>query len=209
MVGSASPIAPTGIHCHPRVLSPGDRLRPHPPGRHRAGRRPPAADVRRASPEFSPGRWGQGRSASRFISLSKGFNMIGWRMAFVAGHPQIVQAFADVKDNSDSGQFMAIQQAAKAAADHRRLATAYAKNISVCKTGVGVGQGWLHGQDAGGDVFPLRQGPQRLRRPDLRRRGGSFPIPHQRTIGNLRAVGQCRGLFYSSPTWPRTKKKTP
>lgn len=45
-------------------------------------------------------------------SMSKGFNMIGWRMAFVAGHRKIVQAFADVKDNSDSGQFMAIQQAA-------------------------------------------------------------------------------------------------
>jgi LL-diaminopimelate aminotransferase len=48
-------------------------------------------------------------------SMSKGFNMIGWRMAFVAGHRKIVQAFADVKDNSDSGQFMAIQQAAAAA----------------------------------------------------------------------------------------------
>src|SRR4051795_7764339 len=48
-------------------------------------------------------------------SMSKGFNMIGWRMAFVAGHPKIVQAFADIKDNSDSGQFMAVQQAAAAA----------------------------------------------------------------------------------------------
>jgi len=48
-------------------------------------------------------------------SLSKGFNMIGWRMGFVAGHAKIVQAFADVKDNSDSGQFMAIQHAAAAA----------------------------------------------------------------------------------------------
>src|SRR5437870_3697396 len=45
-------------------------------------------------------------------SMSKGFNMIGWRMGFVAGHPRIVQAYADVKDNNDSGQFMAIQQAA-------------------------------------------------------------------------------------------------
>ena len=54
-------------------------------------------------------------------SMSKGFNMIGWRMAFVAGHPRIVQAFADVKDNSDSGQFMAIQWAAKAALDHPEL----------------------------------------------------------------------------------------
>src|SRR5262249_15837014 len=48
-------------------------------------------------------------------SLSKGFNMIGWRMGFVAGHAKIVQAFADVKDNCDSGQFMAIQQAARVA----------------------------------------------------------------------------------------------
>jgi LL-diaminopimelate aminotransferase len=55
-------------------------------------------------------------------SLSKGFNMIGWRMAFVAGHPKIVQAFADVKDNCDSGQFMAIQQAARAALEHAEIA---------------------------------------------------------------------------------------
>jgi LL-diaminopimelate aminotransferase len=55
-------------------------------------------------------------------SLSKGFNMIGWRMAFVAGHPKIVQAFADVKDNCDSGQFMAIQQAARAALEHPEIA---------------------------------------------------------------------------------------
>src|SRR5205823_12317903 len=45
-------------------------------------------------------------------SMSKGFNMIGWRRGWVCGHPKIVQAYADVKDNSDSGQFMAIQHAA-------------------------------------------------------------------------------------------------
>jgi len=45
-------------------------------------------------------------------SMSKGFHMIGWRLGFVAGHERIVRAFADVKDNSDSGQFMAIQKAA-------------------------------------------------------------------------------------------------
>jgi LL-diaminopimelate aminotransferase len=55
-------------------------------------------------------------------SMSKGFNMIGWRMGFVAGHPKIVQAFADVKDNCDSGQFMAIQHAAAAALRHPELA---------------------------------------------------------------------------------------
>jgi LL-diaminopimelate aminotransferase len=50
-------------------------------------------------------------------SLSKGWNMIGWRMGWVCGHPRIVQAFADVKDNSDSGQFIATQKAAAAALD--------------------------------------------------------------------------------------------
>jgi LL-diaminopimelate aminotransferase len=48
-------------------------------------------------------------------SMSKGFNMIGWRLGFVCGHAKIVQAYADVKDNSDSGQFMAVQHAAAAA----------------------------------------------------------------------------------------------
>jgi LL-diaminopimelate aminotransferase len=67
-------------------------------------------------------------------SLSKGYHMIGWRIGWVCGHPRIVQAYADVKDNSDSGQFIAIQKAAAAALDdeeiprrvrakyHRRLA---------------------------------------------------------------------------------------
>jgi LL-diaminopimelate aminotransferase len=50
-------------------------------------------------------------------SLSKGFHMIGWRIGWVCGHERIVRAFADVKDNSDSGQFAAIQQAAAAALD--------------------------------------------------------------------------------------------
>jgi LL-diaminopimelate aminotransferase len=54
-------------------------------------------------------------------SLSKGFNMIGWRMAWVCGHTKIVQAFADVKDNCDSGQFMAVQQAARVALEHPEL----------------------------------------------------------------------------------------
>src|SRR5438309_2759539 len=54
-------------------------------------------------------------------SLSKGFNMIGWRIGFVAGHPKIVQAFADIKDNCDSGQFMAIQQAARIALEHLEI----------------------------------------------------------------------------------------
>jgi LL-diaminopimelate aminotransferase len=51
-------------------------------------------------------------------SLSKGWNMIGWRMGWVCGHPRIVRAFADIKDNSDSGQFIAVQKAAIRALDN-------------------------------------------------------------------------------------------
>ncbi len=50
-------------------------------------------------------------------SLSKGWNMIGWRLGWVCGNPTIVQAYADIKDNSDSGQFKAIQKAAVMALD--------------------------------------------------------------------------------------------
>lgn len=44
-------------------------------------------------------------------SLSKAFNMTGWRLAFVVGNPLAVNGFATVKDNCDSGQFAAIQRA--------------------------------------------------------------------------------------------------
>ena len=54
-------------------------------------------------------------------SLSKSYNMTGWRMAFVAGNEKIVRAFATVKDNYDSGQFKAIQWAAIRALEHPEL----------------------------------------------------------------------------------------
>jgi len=45
-------------------------------------------------------------------SLSKSHNMTGWRIGWVCGNALIVKAYGDVKDNSDSGQFLAIQNAA-------------------------------------------------------------------------------------------------
>lgn len=44
-------------------------------------------------------------------SMSKGFNMTGWRLSWVCGNALAVKAFASVKDNADSGQFAAIQKA--------------------------------------------------------------------------------------------------
>jgi LL-diaminopimelate aminotransferase len=66
-------------------------------------------------------------------SMSKGFNMTGWRLGFVVGNPLIVKAYADVKDNSDSGQFLAIQQACAYALDHpeitQKIATKYSRRM--------------------------------------------------------------------------------
>lgn len=54
-------------------------------------------------------------------SLSKGFDMIGWRMGWVCGNERVVNAFAAVKDNTDSGQFIAVQKAAAAALDDAEI----------------------------------------------------------------------------------------
>jgi LL-diaminopimelate aminotransferase len=54
-------------------------------------------------------------------SMSKGFDMIGWRIGWVCGNARIVQAFSDVKDNCDSGQFGAIQRAAISALDNPEI----------------------------------------------------------------------------------------
>lgn len=54
-------------------------------------------------------------------SMSKAFNMTGWRLAWICGNRLVVQAFADTKDNFDSGQFKAIQKAAVYALQHPEI----------------------------------------------------------------------------------------
>jgi LL-diaminopimelate aminotransferase len=44
-------------------------------------------------------------------SLSKSYNMQGYRLGFVTGGAPLVKAFGLVKDNTDNGQFIAIQRA--------------------------------------------------------------------------------------------------
>jgi len=53
--------------------------------------------------------------AVEFHSLSKTFNMTGWRIGWVAGNADVVAALAAVKGNVDSGQFNAVQWAGVAA----------------------------------------------------------------------------------------------
>lgn len=47
--------------------------------------------------------------AIEFHSLSKTFNMTGWRIGFAVGHPQLVAGLASAKGNLDSGVVSAIQ----------------------------------------------------------------------------------------------------
>ncbi|HEX7092366.1 MAG TPA: LL-diaminopimelate aminotransferase [Nitrospiraceae bacterium] len=46
-----------------------------------------------------------------FHSLSKTYNMTGWRIGFAVGHKQVLAGLGKVKSNLDSGCFQAIQEA--------------------------------------------------------------------------------------------------
>src|SRR5205807_3563837 len=63
-------------------------------------------------------------------SASKSFNMTGWRCGFVAGNALLVKAYGDVKDNTDSGQFLAIQHAAAYCFDHPEITEKIAAKYS-------------------------------------------------------------------------------
>ncbi len=66
-------------------------------------------------------------------SASKSFNMTGWRIGFVAGNGLLVKAYGDVKDNTDSGQFLAVQHAAAHGLDHpeitQKIAAKYSRRM--------------------------------------------------------------------------------
>lgn len=52
-----------------------------------------------------------------FHSLSKTYNMTGWRIGFAVGNEQVIAGLGQIKSNIDSGVFQAIQMAGMAALD--------------------------------------------------------------------------------------------
>jgi len=68
-------------------------------------------------------------------SASKNFNMTGWRCGFVAGNELLVKAYATVKDNTDSGQFLGIQNATAYCLDHpeitEKIAAKYSRRMDL------------------------------------------------------------------------------
>jgi len=61
--------------------------------------------------------------AIEFHSLSKTFNMTGWRVGFAIGSAPLIAALGQVKANTDSGIFTAIQHAARTALDEYETLT--------------------------------------------------------------------------------------
>ena len=69
-------------------------------------------------------------------SLSKSFNMAGWRVGMVAGHKQYINAIVQAKSNVDSGMFLPVQKAAAKALSlpqewHNERNEVYAKRREV------------------------------------------------------------------------------
>jgi alanine-synthesizing transaminase len=101
-----------------------------------------------------------------FTSLSKTYNMPGWRMGFAAGNPRLIAALARVKSYLDYGAFTPIQVAAAAAlngpqdcvAEMREL---YRKRRDVLVKGLAA-SGWVVPSPAG-SMFLWAPIPERFR----------------------------------------------
>jgi len=67
--------------------------------------------------------------AIEFHSLSKTYNMTGWRIGMAVGNASLVKGLGKVKENVDSGIFQAVQEAGIAALSQGDAYTAELRNI--------------------------------------------------------------------------------
>jgi LL-diaminopimelate aminotransferase len=58
--------------------------------------------------------------SAEIFSLSKGWNMTGWRVGWIAGNAEVVERYRQLKTNLDSGMFDALQLAGAAALTEAR-----------------------------------------------------------------------------------------
>ena len=58
---------------------------------------------------------------AEIFSLSKGWNLTGWRIGWIAGNPDVVERYRQLKTNVDSGMSEAVQVAGVAALREARL----------------------------------------------------------------------------------------
>jgi alanine-synthesizing transaminase len=79
--------------------------------------------------------------AVEFFTLSKSYNMAGWRVGFMVGNPELVNALARIKSYHDYGTFTPIQVAAIAALEGdqqcvRDIAASYQRRRDVLVKGL-------------------------------------------------------------------------
>ena len=67
-------------------------------------------------------------------SFSKTFNMTGWRIGFVVGGKELIDAFLTLKSNFDSGVFMAVQRTAARALSHPNVLAFNQERTSLFKS---------------------------------------------------------------------------
>jgi LL-diaminopimelate aminotransferase len=67
-------------------------------------------------------------------SFSKTFNMTGWRIGFVVGGKELINAFLTLKSNFDSGVFMAIQRVAARALGHPQVESFFRERTALFKS---------------------------------------------------------------------------
>lgn len=80
--------------------------------------------------------------AVEIYSLSKSFNMAGWRVGFCLGNPRLIQALARIKSYLDYGIFQPIQIASiialrECAADTEKIRATYQRRRDVLVKGLG------------------------------------------------------------------------
>jgi LL-diaminopimelate aminotransferase len=101
-------------------------------------------------------------------STSKTFNMTGWRCGFVVGNELLVKAYGDVKDNTDSGQFLAIQHASAYCFDHpeitEKISAKYSRRMGALVHVLG--QAGFNAKKPKGSFFLYVKAPRAARKKD-------------------------------------------
>ena len=166
------------------------------PDRRRAGRRPHPAELRRPAAELPAGRRGEGGRRRGALDV-EGLQHDRLAHGFVCGHPKIVQAFADVKDNCDSRPVHGDPAGRRGgAASTPEIADARPREVSPPAAEAGRGAEARSASRRRCRAAPTSstRGPEGRRRPHLRQRRGGVAVPDPRAVGLLRAVGRRRGV---------------
>ena len=105
--------------------------------------------------------------AIELFSMSKGYNMTGWRIGFAVGNVDVIKALSNVKTNIDSGVFKAIQKAAvhalSSSQDHlKEFAALYQERAKVAEDGL-KSLGWDIKHPSKGTLYIWQKIPPRYK----------------------------------------------